>query len=83
MKIEGTEVDVYGHPTESARAYVQMHRQDPTARAKKQPNLPGAPPAYAIYGTRRGKAVQLSGDMPDEATAWINANSQLAPGSAS
>ncbi len=79
MTIDGTEVDAYGHPTEAARAEQQMKRQDPTAMVEEQPRLPGARPAYAIVGTRQEKKVRLSLDMPDEGTAWINANSQLVP----
>jgi hypothetical protein len=79
MTTDGTEVDPYGRPTEAARAYLQMTRQDPSARVRKQPGLSGSAPTYAIWGTRKGRAFRLSLDMPDEATAWINANSQLAP----
>jgi hypothetical protein len=75
------ETDAYGHLTEAARAYWQMMRQDPTAVAKERPRLPGARPTYAIWATKQGKAVRLSLYMPDEATAWINANYQLGPGS--
>ena len=77
MKIDGTEVNQYGCPTEAARAYQQMRRECPTAMVQEQPRLPGARPAYAIMGTMQGRVVRLSLDMPYEGTAWINANSQL------
>jgi hypothetical protein len=79
MEIDGTEVDEYGRATEAARAHEQMRRQYPTAEAKKQPRPPGAAPAYAIFRTKQGKEIRLSLNMPDEATAWINANYQLGP----
>jgi hypothetical protein len=76
MTIDETEVDEYGYPTEAARAHVQMRRQDRTAHVRRQPGLQGSEPSYAVFGTRHGKTVQLSLEMPNEGTAWINANSQ-------
>jgi hypothetical protein len=78
MKIEGMK-DEYGYPTEAARAYEQTKRQDSTAQVRECRRLPGSTPVYSIWGTQQGKAVQLSLDMPNEATAWINANCQLLP----
>lgn len=79
MKIDGTEVDEYGFPAEAARAYEQMKHQYPTATVQERPRLPGAEPAYAIVATRQERVVELSLEVPDEGTAWINANSQLGP----
>jgi len=79
MNVDGTEVDAYGYPTEAARAYAQMKRQDPLARVQEQMRLRPSKPLYAIWGNKQGKAIRLSLNMPDEATAWINANYQLTP----
>jgi hypothetical protein len=78
MQMNGTEVDAYGRPTEAARAQRRMKRLDPTASVKERLRLSGARPAYAIWGTKRGEAKRLSLYMPDEATAWINADYQPA-----
>ncbi len=79
MQIKGTEVDAYGWPAEAAEAHRQMRTQEPTADVSERPRVSGARPAYAVWGTRLGAALQLSRYMPDEATAWINANCQLTP----
>jgi hypothetical protein len=78
MKVDPIETatDAYGWPTEASRARQELKRQHRTATVREE-RRPGSTPAYAIWEFRRGHAIRLSRDMPDEATAWINANSQL------